>query len=385
MLDFDAIAIGGGLAGSAFALEASRRDMRVALVERTTEPHQKVCGDFHSREAQDLLANLGLPLPQRGATAISTFRLVSGKRSAEVPLPFEAAGYSRCRLDEALMEMAASAGAEVIRGHAATGLDVGDGHATVRIGARSISARSVALATGKHNLRGYSRDRGPLTAFKIPLEPTPAGKSLVDGVVQLAAYHGGYAGACTVEDGSVPLCWLADARLMSETSGDWRRQLETISRRSPLFGALVDGGKFLMPSPAAVSAIPFGYMRHDVIAPNVFAVGDQIAVIPSLTGDGTSLAVASGLRAARAVAAGKTAVDYQKEIIAPLRTQFAFARAMHGALSNGFTRNIAVESFKIAPRLASVAVNLTRARNIDALIDSDAAETPSQVENDKVG
>jgi 2-polyprenyl-6-methoxyphenol hydroxylase-like FAD-dependent oxidoreductase len=50
MREFDAIAIGGGLAGTAFALELARQGLRVAIVERTATPTLKVCGDFLSRE-----------------------------------------------------------------------------------------------------------------------------------------------------------------------------------------------------------------------------------------------------------------------------------------------------------------------------------------------
>lgn len=51
---FDAIAIGGGLAGAAFAIELARNVRRVAIVERTAAPTLNVCGDFLSREAHAL-------------------------------------------------------------------------------------------------------------------------------------------------------------------------------------------------------------------------------------------------------------------------------------------------------------------------------------------
>ncbi|MFA9442956.1 MAG: FAD-dependent oxidoreductase, partial [Hyphomicrobium sp.] len=60
MAEFDAIAIGGGLAGSAFALELARQGARVAVIERSPAAKLKVCGDFLSSEAQQLLAYLGL-------------------------------------------------------------------------------------------------------------------------------------------------------------------------------------------------------------------------------------------------------------------------------------------------------------------------------------
>ncbi|MCK5712085.1 MAG: FAD-binding protein, partial [Hyphomicrobiaceae bacterium] len=58
MAEFDAITIGGGLAGSAFALELARHGARVAVIERTPSAQLKVCGDFLSAEAQHLLRYL---------------------------------------------------------------------------------------------------------------------------------------------------------------------------------------------------------------------------------------------------------------------------------------------------------------------------------------
>ena len=116
MADFDAIAVGGGLAGAAFALELARSGKRVAVIERAGGPALKVCGDFLSGEAQELLAHLGLDLGALGATGITTLRLVNGERRATGELPFVARGLSRLRLDEALLMQAQGAGADLIRG-----------------------------------------------------------------------------------------------------------------------------------------------------------------------------------------------------------------------------------------------------------------------------
>lgn len=370
MVDFDAIAIGGGLAGSAFALELARQGVKVAIIERTRARHQKVCGDFHSREAQAIFASLGLDLSRLGATRITTFRLATGHRAAEAPLPFTAAGLSRQTADEAMLDAARAAGAEVLRGASATGLEPHGDRVSVRIGSRTLSARAVALATGKHNLRGWPRTHGALTAFKIGLEPSQAARAHMAGVVQLVGYRGGYAGACTVEAGTVPVCWLADGVMMRETEGDWRRQLAVISAQCPRFGDLVSGARFLAEAPVATAAIPFGYMRRGVIAGNVYPVGDQLAVIPSFTGDGTSLALATGLRAARAVLAGQTTGAYQRAQLERVRVQFAWARAIHLTLRTGPTRALALASVATLPPLASAMAALTRIRDIDDLLIS---------------
>jgi len=367
MGDYDAIAIGGGLAGSAFALELARQGARVAVIERTPAPTLKVCGDFLSREAQELLAYLGLDTAALGAAGIATLRLVSGERWAAADLPFAAAGLSRLRLDEALLRAAQTAGAEVMRGQAVTALAADGKMVRVRAGGKTFRSGCAALATGKHNLRGWPRDPGAMTAFKVQLSLTPHAARALGGIVQLASYRGGYIGACTVEDGSATICWLMDACRMRELGPDWRAHLAYIARQSSAVGDLLLGARFLSARPAAVSGIPYGYRRRATIAPNVFPVGDQIAVIPSFTGDGTSLALSSGVAAAQAVLGGKPAGAFQREFLARTRAQFLWARGLDATFKSELSRTFSVAAIAALPSLAGLVASRTRLKGIDEL------------------
>ena len=117
------IAIGGGLAGAAFALELARNGYRVIVLERSRGPRHTVCGEFLSEEAQVVLDWFGLNPVALGATTVSHLRLVKGERQATTLLPFKGNGLSRFRLDETLLGAAERAGAEVVRGALVTGVD----------------------------------------------------------------------------------------------------------------------------------------------------------------------------------------------------------------------------------------------------------------------
>ena len=367
MREFDAIAIGGGLAGTAFALELARQGLRVAIVERTATPTLKVCGDFLSREAQELLAYLGVDVRELGAAHVSRLRLVSGAHSATAELPFTAAGLSRLRLDETLLQRAQAAGAEIIRGGGATALVRGADEVRVSAGDLVLRARSAALATGKHNLRGFPRGPGSSTAYKIQLSLSPAAARDLRDVVQLVSYRGGYVGACSVEEGSATICWLMDRLAMREVGPDWRAHLAWIARQSARAGDLLSGARFASDRPAAVSAIPYGYMRTAVIAPDIFPLGDQLCVIPSFTGDGTSLALSSGLAAARAVLDGRGAGTFQADFLARIRAQFLWARAVEATFAYAPARTFGVGAVALAPGIVGLIASLTRVRGIAAL------------------
>ena len=372
MADYDAIAIGGGLAGAAFALTLARSGARVAIIERTTDPQLKVCGDFLSVEARRLLLHLDVDVDRLGARNINTVQLVNGTASADAPLPFTASGFTRFRLDEALLTAAQDAGAELIRGESATGLVPGR-CATVRIGRRALNTKAVALATGKHNLRGWSRPKSGPTAYKMPFELTREAAVDLNGIARLHAYRGGYAGACLTETGAATLCWLADKAMIERIGADWSAHLADLATRSPRLGDLLSGARALAEKPATVSSIPFGHMRTTEIAETVFPVGDQIAVIPPYTGDGTSLALSSGLDAAQAVIEGRAAGAYQRSFLARIRTQFRFAGIAHYAFANRITRRIGLGAVALAPQLATLTAQLTRLRDVESILGPAAA------------
>lgn len=367
MGDYDAIAVGGGLAGAAFALELARAGQRVAVIERTGAPTLKVCGDFLSREAQELLAYLGLDVMALGASPITTLRLVAGRRTARARLPFAAAGLSRLKLDEALLDRAAAAGAEVLRGESASALECDDKLVRVRVGDKVVRGRHAALATGKHNLRGLPRTTGNKTAYKIQLEPSPAAARALKDVVQLAGYDGGYIGACSIEGGQATICWLLDGRALKALGSNWTAQLKYIACAAPAVGEVLSGARFMTERPATISGLPFGYRRHDVIGPNVYPVGDQLAVIPSFTGDGTSLALSSGIAAAQALLAHVEAGDYQRAFLKRVGAQLNVARAVDAAFTMEPTRAVGVRAVAALPSLARLIANLTRVRDVGRL------------------
>jgi flavin-dependent dehydrogenase len=124
----------------------------------------------------------------------------------------------------------------------------------------------------------------------------------------------------------------------------------------------VAGARPLFAKPVATAAIPYGFLRAKPIAPEVFPVGDQLAVVPSFTGDGMAIALYSGVAAARAVLAGLSAVDYQRKLIRWLRPQLRIAGAVGRLLETPMTCGIALATARAFPWLVSGAIKITRLR-----------------------
>jgi 2-polyprenyl-6-methoxyphenol hydroxylase-like FAD-dependent oxidoreductase len=110
-IDWHAIVIGAGPAGTAVAIRLARQGQRVLLVDRSSMPRPKVCGCCLSQLAVAELASLcpanALPTP----LPLATVCLVSAGRSARMPMPGGGV-LSREALDTALVRQAIAAGAD---------------------------------------------------------------------------------------------------------------------------------------------------------------------------------------------------------------------------------------------------------------------------------
>jgi flavin-dependent dehydrogenase len=367
MSEAASVIVGGGLAGSAFAIELARRGRRAIILEKTGGPHHKVCGEFLSAEAQDLLSQLGIDVWEMGAAPATDLSLEFGRYRANFRLPFRGAGLSRFRLDQLLLDAAARCGAEVIRGATVTKLEYDSRSAVVHTAGERLVASRVALASGKHNLRGLQRPQAPTVAFKMQLHPGKAATALLENLVHLSMFAGGYAGVCLVEGDIATICWVIESnRLVDGASAGWPTHAEFLSERSSFFAAFLSDATPLWEKPVAIAAIPYGYLREAVISDVVYPMGDQLVVIPSYTGGGTSLALHTGLSAARAVLDNRSAGEFQKRTIAKLKPQIGWAKLANVAFVNAPAQRLTAAVARLAPwvlpQVATFVVKMTRLR-----------------------
>ena len=343
--------IGGGAAGAAFAALAADAGRDVLLIEREAGAHDKVCGEFLSREAQLYLAALGLDLARLGAVPIERVRLAAGGTEVSAALPFRGLSLSRRVLDAALLDLAAARGARVVRGRRAEALQREAGEFRLRLaGGDTVSARTAVVATGKHDLRGWKRPTGAqpdLVGFKMYFCLLPEQARALAGHVELMLFRGGYAGLEPVEGGRANLCLLVRRERFAALGRNWPRLLEAIAADAPLLRRRLSGAVAEFTRPLSISGIPYGFVAPGTPDDEVWRLGDQAAVIPSFSGDGMSIALHSAQLAVLALRDGVGAAGFQAQLARDVGVQVARATW----LSRIFVRRPAQLALLAAARL----------------------------------
>lgn len=367
----EVLILGGGVAGCAAAIALARKGRGVTLIEREPTPRHKVCGEFLSGEALEDLHVLGIDLGSLGAVRIDSVRLAAGRRAAEAPLPFPAASLTRKALDTALIAEAVAAGVRVERGRSVEALDRTTSNtwqATLDDGT-TYEAATVFLATGKHDLRGYSRPEDPerWVAFKMYFRLAHAQAAELAHASELMLYPGGYGGIQPVEGGIANLCWVVQQRHLARAGFRWENFLSKMQRDCPHLAMRLAGAEPLLSKPIAITHIPYGYIRGTT-ENGLYCIGDQAAVIPSFTGDGISIALHTARGAVAAYLRGEPAPVFQAKLRSALLVQVRLAEFAANGLNNSLSRAVLPFCLRVWPGVMRVTARLTRVAQRAAVV-----------------
>lgn len=364
-----ALVVGGGLAGAALAIRLAEAGRPVTVIERSSGPHHKVCGEFLSREAELYLASLGLNPRSLGAVPIRAVRLAIGARNVAVPLPFAASSLSRYALDEALLARAEAAGAIVHRGCKVVDLTRDDGTWSARLAdGRRLDGDAAFLATGKHDLRAHKRRPGlqnDLVAFKMHWRLAAKQRLELDEHVDLVAFPGGYAGLEPIEDGRANLCLVIRRERLQQFGQRWDQLLAGLCNESAHLTQRLDGAVPGSDRPLALSAIPYGHVHRVAQSDSadvreLWRLGDQAVVIPSFSGDGMSIALHSAELAAKTFLCGGDARAYQSRLARDVEKQVLLATAISQGLVRSSLQNVIGTAASLWPGLVRAVAFHTR-------------------------
>lgn len=366
----DIAIIGGGPAGCAAAIQLARVGRKVILLEKESKAHEKVCGGFLSWEAAHYLQLLGLDLAALGAERIRHVRLIDRQNVIESPLPFAAWSLSRRRLDEALLQAAANARAEIRYGDKVTAFSPsGTSWDLTMQNQNSMRAKAVLLASGKHDVRGWPRKNGfprhcpvqDMIGFKMHFRLTPQQRKDLHDHVEVCLFNGGYAGLELVEDEIANLCFVVRRKIYASCGGNWPDLLTWLVESAPHLQARLAQAEPLWPRPLAIYGMPYGYLNTQAKIPcGLYRLGDQMAVIPSFAGDGISIALHSAMLAVEKILKGSGCDAYHAQARLDFKRPVGNASMIACLTSFRVGRTIAFQLFQRLPMLITAGIQRVR-------------------------
>ncbi len=370
MTFYDAAVIGGGLAGASLAALLAKAGRSVVLFEKEKFAHDKVCGEFISHEGAHYLSQLGVCLESLGAIPIRGVRLARRGNAVTARLPFDAWSLSRRVLDEALLQRAAQAGAEVRRGVRVKALEkAGNGWRLEAEGGTLCRAVDIFLASGKHDLKDLKRPPGrqpDLIAFKMYWRLDSSQAAKLAGHVELMLFPGGYAGMEPVEGGRANLCLLVRQPVFSERYRSWEGLLSAMQASCPHLAARLQGAAPLLEKPLTIARLPYGHVARE--SGPLWRLGDQAAVIPSFSGDGMSIALHSAHLAAACYLRSEGACAYQRKLASQLSRQVARATLLSRLLVVQQGQRLAMGAAQLTRSAIPLGAILTRIPGVAATV-----------------
>jgi geranylgeranyl reductase family protein len=315
--DYDVIIVGAGPGGCACAISLADSGLSVCLIEKSSFPRDKICGDALSPDVLNQLSNLNGDLQQEflakyGARKadVTGVRIVSANgEMAELNLSTgnrEISGWvvKRIDFDNFLFEhMRTYQHVTILQDHKVTDIDVAPDLVHVTTNGQPVTADLVIGADGAHSivskkLTAHKMDRdhycGAVRGYYRNVEGFHA-----DGMIELHFYKRllpGYFWVFPLPDNEANVGLGMLSSYISKRSVNLKRQIRDVIANEPGLKERFADAELV--GEMQGFGLPLGSKKRELSGERFMLIGDAASLIDPITGEGVGNAIRSGRYAA---------------------------------------------------------------------------------------
>ncbi|MFD1814953.1 geranylgeranyl reductase family protein [Rhodococcus gannanensis] len=342
------LVVGAGPAGSSAATWAARAGRDVVLADAAVFPRDKTCGDGLTPRAIAELEHLGLGGWLAGGPVNRGLRLTGFGRELQLPwpggsLPATGSAVPRTELDDRIRRVAVDAGATMVQGAKAVGVEVdagrvravtfatADGPRTVRC-EHLIVADGVRSTLGKQLGRQWHRDTAYGVAARAYVDSGRSDDEWITSHLELrdpaGAVQAGYGWVFPLGSGRVNIGVGTLATSARPAPGALRPLIDLYAnaRREEW---LLDGEV----RSVASALLPMGGAVSGVAGRNWALIGDAAACVNPLNGEGIDYGLETGRMVSDVLGAGDLTDLWPQVLRGQYGRAFSIARRLAGLLT----------------------------------------------------
>ncbi len=348
--EYEYVILGGGVAGLCAARRLLELDLQPLVIEAGSYPCHKVCGEFISPSGVELLKKWKID-----SIPIYHIHLHTASDTLNFTFPNSAGSLSHYTLDTQLADQIIQQGGSLFTNtkvlHLSPALKDGEFHTLQLSSGDIILAKQLLIAAGR--LPGFYQNSKPLyKGFKSHFTGVDLHSTL-----EMFSFPNAYLGIVPIENGRCNLACLAKIKKSQQLIHPKVFIQDLVEKHSRLKQLLASSQNVF--SDWMEAYVPEFGLRSPPEWPRTYWIGDASGTIPPASGNGLSLALASGYLAAE-FALKNDAKGFKRAWKQRCASQILYGKGLHYLFLHPFLGSQAIKLSREFPFLAQKFFSLTR-------------------------
>lgn len=349
--EVEIVILGGGVAGLAAARRLIELGIKPLVIEAGNYPAHKVCGEFFSPSSLPILKRWDIDL-----IPLRQVRLHTLTKSLPFDFPSPAGALSHISLDTELAQQIMQLGGNLLTNTKVEKFippsDSEGMHRLVLSSGEELFAKHLLIAAGRLSSHSNNAPTIRYAGFKTHFSGID-----LDSSLQMFLFPNAYLGLVPIENGGANMACITTIENFKKASSS-KQFMQTLIESHPVLRKLISAGTNLFADWLEAFIPEFG-LRSPPDWPHTYWIGDAAGTIPPASGNGLSLALASGCLAAE-YASRDDPIGFKYAWRKQCASKIFYGKGLHRLMLHPILGNCAIRAGRLFPSLGAKIFSLSR-------------------------